>query len=373
MSIKEANKLILDNKHEEAYGLLLGMKPSFQMMVTKTAAEEEGATDAIKQLSKEMMEVGIEEIAVVIYDNDSSCGVQPSSPYPDVVDAQLEQRIVLIIADVHSFRADELISSYVDSCNVDDSSTHDAASLIYMFPEDVKNLVTEFILVGTEYELDNRILVLRSNPMEFLLREDQTYFRETHMQIQDTVYVRTDSPYGQTDIHGSTLMDIFTHLSNLPSEKYKHVLKIHDYESNQDPVYYSDTWLYIAREVDRIHGSLFYISDSVKPLKVKGEYKLIAEASIMKQRFFAEAVYRNMIFIHVDYLPNVNKPTNNKQQMFYDVCKLVYASTSSFITDIINPLDIAKVAEMKKEHEENLKKVDILSIPPDAGMEFLPA
>lgn len=369
MSIKEINSLIIENKHEDAYKALLGIKPSFQVLITESAGESSDSSSAVKQLTEEMKKKGIEGLAVVIYDGSSHPTEEEPFSYPNAVETQLEARIVLVIADIHSFKTDDLLSSYYETIKGLGSN-----NLVFEFPDEVKGLVTDFILQNTEYDLENCILVLRSGAMEFHLRNDKTDFKACHKQTQNTIYVdRVFHEDGEKVVHGKSLLDIFTDLNNLPSEKYKHILKIHDYESNQDPVYYSDTWLYIASEVDRIHGSLFYIADAVKPLKVKGEYKLIAEASIMKQRFFAEAVYRNMIFIHVDYLPNANKPTNNKQQMFYDVCKLVYASTSSFITDIINPLDIAKVAEMKKEHEENSKKVDILSIPPDAGMEFLPA
>ncbi len=35
MTIKQANELILDQKHEEAYKLLLGIKRSFQVMITQ--------------------------------------------------------------------------------------------------------------------------------------------------------------------------------------------------------------------------------------------------------------------------------------------------------------------------------------------------
>ena len=364
MSIKTVNSLIIANKHEEAYKALLNIKPSFQVMITKTAAEDEDASVGVKQLSEEMKKMGIEEMAVIIYDGNTDPSHEVPTPYPDAVDAQLEQKVVLIIADVDSFKTDELVISYNET--VEDLGSN---NLVFAFPDEVKDLVNDCILYATDYDLDNCILVLRSSQMEYVLRSDETAFKDCQKQTQNTIYVSRDA----TVDDGRALIDIFNDLSNLPSEKYKHILKIHDYESNQDPVYYSDTWIQISHEVDRISGALFNIAKAVKPLKEESVYVFINESSILKQRFFAEAVYRNMVFIHVDYLPNVNKPINNKQQVFYDACKLAYSSTLGFIADIINPLDIAKVLEMKKEHEENTKKVDILSIPPDAGMEFLPA
>lgn len=369
MSIKEINSLIIENKHEDAYKALLGIKPSFQVLITESAGESSDSSPAVKQLTEEMKKQGIEGLAVVIYDGSSHPTEEEPFSYPNAVETQLEARIVLIIADIHSFKTDDLLSSYYET--VRDLGSN---NLVFEFPDEVKGLVTDFILQNTEYDLENCILVLRSGAMEFHLRNDKTDFKACHKQTQNTIYVDRDSyEDGKQVVHGKSLLDIFTDLNNLPSEKYKHILKIHDYESNQDPVYYSDTWMGIANEVDKIHGSLYQIDNLVRPLKQKEPYRYFSDASVMKKRFFAEAVYRNMVFIHVDYLPNVNKPTNSKQQAFYDVCKLVYSTTCGFIANSINPLDIVKVAEMKHEHEENLKKVDILSIPPDAGMEFLPA
>ena len=369
MSIKEINSLIIENKHEDAYKALLGIKPSFQVLITESAGESSDSSPAVKQLTEEMKKQGIEGLAVVIYDGSSHHTEEEPFSYPNAVETQLEARIVLIIADIHSFKTDDLLSSYYET--VKDLGSN---NLVFEFPDEVKGLVTDFILQNTEYDLENSILVLRSGAMEFHLRNDKTDFKACHKQTQNTIYVDRDSHEdGKQVVHGKSLLDIFTDLNNLSSEKYKHILKIHDYESNQDPVYYSDTWIQISHEVDRISGALFNIAKAVKPLKEESVYTFINESSIMKQRFFAEAVYRNMIFIHVDYLPNVNKPINNKQQVFYDACKLAYSSTLGYISNIINPLDVAKVLDMKKEHKENTKKIDILSIPPDAGMEFLPA
>ena len=367
MSLKEVNKFIINNKHEEAYKILLEIKPSFQVMITKSAGEDKDASAGVKQLSEEMKKTGIEEMAVFIYEGSTPFSENEPISYPDVVDTQLEKSVVFIIADVDTFKTDDLLSSYYQAVKELGSS-----DLIFQFPDDVKGLVTDFILFNTEYDLDNSILVLRSNTMEFHLRNDKTYFKEVHKQIYDTIYIDRDY-YGNEKqiIHGKTLEQIFTDLMNLPSEKYNHILKTHEYESNQDPVYYSDTWMKIANEVDKISGSLFQIGEIVKPLKDNEPYRHISDASVLKRRFFSEAIYRNMIFIHLDFLPKANEPTNLKQKMFYDICKLVYQSSSGFIIDTINPYDIAHVAEMKKDYEEKSKQIDILSIPPDAGMEYV--
>ena len=184
MSIKTVNSLIIANKHEEAYKALLNIKPSFQVMITKTAADEEDTSAGVKQLSEEMKKMGIEEMAVIIYDGNTDPSYEEPTPYPEAVDAQLEQKVLLIIADVDSFKTDELVISYNET--IEDLGSN---NLVFEFPDEVKDLVDNTILYATDYDLDNCILVLRSSQMEYSLRNDETAFKDCQKQTQNTIYV----------------------------------------------------------------------------------------------------------------------------------------------------------------------------------------
>ncbi len=366
MTIKQANELILDQKHEEAYKLLLGIKPSFQVMITQDIGDGENATEESKVVSKEMKKIGLEGVAVIIYDGTSYPTNQEPFSYPNAVETELETRVTLIVVDTHDDISESIVTEYCNTYHAEDTGIgeHNGYG---DFSLKVKNFVNGHILKNPDFDTDNCLLVVRDDYVLDYLSFDHD--RSTIINIvesnYDTIFVSKQSP------ECPTLESIFTDLMNLPSEQYKHKLKVYEYESDQDPIYYSDTWMKIASEVDGIQKHLFEIERLLKPSSICEDYRSISDCSMLKKRFFAEAVYRNIVFIHVEFLPKANEPTNMKQKLFYQSCELVYKACSHFIVSIIDSADIMKVAGMKNEEEQRKNKVDILSLPPDAGMEYM--
>lgn len=362
MTIKQANELILDKKHEEAYKLLLGIKPSFQVMITQDIGDGENATEESKVVSKEMRELGLEGVAVFIYDNQTNTNNDNSVSYTTATEICLSSRIILVVVDINDNKADTIIDQYDFSFLAVDPQPKNYGE----YPEKIKSIVVDRILQNTDYELDSSLLVIRNDTVLQYLCDDRC------KHIVDVLKYKHDTIFADQQIlDGLTLQNLFTNLMNLPSEQYKHKLKVYEYESDQDPVYYSDTWMKIANEVDGIQKHLFEIERLLKPSSICEDYRSISDCSMLKKRFFAEAVYRNIVFIHVEFLPKANEPTNMKQKLFYQSCELVYKACSHFIVSIIDSADIMKVAGMKNEEEQRKNKVDILSLPPDAGMEYM--